>query len=217
MADSDSSSELGALLTAINNHLPFEIVSKILDYAEFWYCDQSVTLPHLPHQSPRHIVGSEHWGGSKVGAAILTSRPLSHQDISMLRRVTFSFRSKDQGWSSYRDQQGTYDGSWTWWEAGLLSSQERIQLSDTSSVARTYHLQRNRHAGKEMEDYTITLDKWHGHELFEDLCTDDSIVLMAYAQFPGWANHIDSACLQLWMADYRRVPSNGSGGVSDVS
>jgi hypothetical protein len=202
--DSEITPELGALLTAINKHLPFEIVSKILDYAELWYCDQSVTLPRLTPESLRQVVPPVHWRGSTIGKAILTSRPLSPQDISLLRRVTFSFRSK--GLRKQLGRYESYNGSWTWWEARVLSSQERMQLPDPPSVARTYHVQYNQHAGKDIEDYTIAFNKWHGHQLFEDICPDDSIVLVACARFPGWAHYIESASLQLWMADVRRAP-----------
>ena len=44
MGDSGTDPGLTSLLTAIKTLLPFEIVSKILDYAQVWYCDFSVTL-----------------------------------------------------------------------------------------------------------------------------------------------------------------------------
>jgi hypothetical protein len=84
MADSASGPELGALLTAMNNHLPFQIVSKILDYAEVWRCDFSATCQHPLDRTRRYT----------REAVILISRPLSQQDISLLRRVTFSSISK---------------------------------------------------------------------------------------------------------------------------
>ncbi|KAK4171605.1 hypothetical protein QBC36DRAFT_91426 [Triangularia setosa] len=35
------------------------------------------------------------------------------------RRIIFTIRSKDQGWGGEYDNQDTYNGSWTWFEAGL--------------------------------------------------------------------------------------------------
>ena len=35
------------------------------------------------------------------------------------RKIVFSFRSKDQGWTTQPDARGTYASSWTWFEAGL--------------------------------------------------------------------------------------------------
>ncbi|KAI1068077.1 hypothetical protein LB507_004316 [Fusarium sp. FIESC RH6] len=36
-----------------------------------------------------------------------------------VRKVVFTIRSKDQGWSSDTENRHTYNGSWTWFEAGL--------------------------------------------------------------------------------------------------
>jgi hypothetical protein len=35
------------------------------------------------------------------------------------RRIVFTIRSRDQGWGGEPDTQGTYNSSWTWFEAGL--------------------------------------------------------------------------------------------------
>ncbi|KAK3897791.1 hypothetical protein C8A05DRAFT_47704 [Staphylotrichum tortipilum] len=35
------------------------------------------------------------------------------------RRIVFTIRSHDQGWGGAPPDQGTYNGSWTWFEAGL--------------------------------------------------------------------------------------------------
>ncbi|KAL0937483.1 uncharacterized protein CTRU02_207214 [Colletotrichum truncatum] len=39
--------------------------------------------------------------------------------IHPVRKIVFKFRSRDQGWGGSYDDQGTYHGSWTWFEAGL--------------------------------------------------------------------------------------------------
>ena len=71
---------------------------------------------------------------------------------------------------------------------------------------RHYYLQANRHAGKEMEDCTVDLERGQGHELFEHLSENSTIALKACAAFPGWLNHVESARVQLWKADYQRSP-----------
>lgn len=35
------------------------------------------------------------------------------------RKIVFSMRSRDQGWSGDRANHGTYKASWTWFDAGL--------------------------------------------------------------------------------------------------
>ena len=156
---------------------------------------------------------------------LLFSRPLNYYDISTLRRVTISFTSKDQGWGSYSESHGTYEASWTWFNIALLSPAEterrwaRGPLPDESTCGlapRSYRLQYNRHAGEEMEDYTIILDKSQGHRFFEDLSENDSIALVACTRFPGWRNHVESANLQLWKADLRRIPQDRGQTVENI-
>jgi hypothetical protein len=211
MADPDSDPKLGALLTAMKNQLPFEIVSEILDYAEVWRYDFSAT-----DQQPRDR--TRPWTREAV---IIISRPLSHWDISLLRRVTFSFMSKLQVWGNYRTFLRKSEGTPGFLGAGLLSPQERMQLPDappytlrrcfSRNAPRTYHFLIN---GQHVEvggfwECNVALDRWHGHQLFENLCPDDSIVLMACGRFNRRPGCAETAKLQLGMADFRRVPSNG--------
>ncbi|KAK0730317.1 hypothetical protein B0H67DRAFT_477457 [Lasiosphaeris hirsuta] len=35
------------------------------------------------------------------------------------RKIVFTIQSRDQGWSGERQYHGTYNGSWTWFEAGI--------------------------------------------------------------------------------------------------
>lgn len=50
-------------------------------------------------------------------AAILFSPPLTARSIQLLRKVVFTFKSRDQGWSSYYADHGTYENTWTWFDA----------------------------------------------------------------------------------------------------
>ncbi|KAK0737390.1 hypothetical protein B0T21DRAFT_410844 [Apiosordaria backusii] len=45
------------------------------------------------------------------------------------RRVVFTIRSKDQGWGGSYEDQDTYRGSWTWFEAGLERWCKKTQVS----------------------------------------------------------------------------------------
>ncbi|KEY72872.1 hypothetical protein S7711_04448 [Stachybotrys chartarum IBT 7711] len=57
--------------------------------------------------------------------------PLLKQPV---RKVVFTIKSKDQGWGGQREHRGTYDGSWTWFEAGL----ERFDAAQTCDKQCTY-------------------------------------------------------------------------------
>ncbi|KAK3362590.1 hypothetical protein B0T25DRAFT_524686 [Lasiosphaeria hispida] len=56
------------------------------------------------------------------------------------RKIVFTIKSRDQGWGGERQHHGTYNGSWTWFEAGLerWSRSENYNEAepDPSSVAR---------------------------------------------------------------------------------
>ncbi|KAH7161194.1 hypothetical protein EDB81DRAFT_784041 [Dactylonectria macrodidyma] len=54
--------------------------------------------------------------------------------IRPVRKVVFSIRSADQGWGGERGNRGTYQGSWTWFEAGL----ERFDADVTCDPQCTY-------------------------------------------------------------------------------
>ncbi|UNI13589.1 hypothetical protein JDV02_000317 [Purpureocillium takamizusanense] len=54
------------------------------------------------------------------------------------RRIVFSIRGKDQGWVSQPDSQGTFDASWTWYEAGL----ERFDADQDCDSKCTYDVRR---------------------------------------------------------------------------
>ncbi|KAL9120211.1 MAG: hypothetical protein Q9187_003236 [Circinaria calcarea] len=164
----------------LSSHLPTEIVINILDLSEQWLLGYSASL----HNGGRVKIISN----SEV--VLVATPPFSRQDITHLRKVTFDFRSKDQGWCSRRDA-----GNWTWFDAALCDD------VDAADRPQKYHLQHNEQAGKEMKDYRVELRKAEHHEFFMDLRAGDRIALMGCAAFPGWVNYVESASLQLWMVD----------------
>lgn len=49
---------------------------------------------------------------------IIRTRALTEEEVRRIRRVTFEVVSHDQGWSSFHTtHQGTFEASWTWFEA----------------------------------------------------------------------------------------------------
>ncbi|KAF5680931.1 hypothetical protein FHETE_319 [Fusarium heterosporum] len=51
-----------------------------------------------------------------------------------VRKVVFTIRSKDQGWGGETENRHTYNGSWTWFEAGL----EKFDAGQTCDPVCTY-------------------------------------------------------------------------------
>lgn len=94
--------------------LPPEIILQILSDPSRWIRSAKAVL------EKRVSVSS---GTGSV--AILFSPPLTSRSIQQLRKVVFTFKSRDQGWSSFHEDHGTYENSWTWFDAmvGFLTTE----------------------------------------------------------------------------------------------
>jgi len=202
--------------------LPLEISQKILDGPENWIQTELLmvepTTDRFNGRSPsRQISPFRVSDGSEV---IIGTAPLDLHQLNSLRKIVVSFKSKDQGWSSYPTDHGTYNGSYSWWEIRLLRSVETFnaetgdtrvelmmaaspramaELRDEWKTVCTCHLQNNRHAGRGMESYTVGLD--HGSDILQSMRVGDRMVLFACARFPGWCNYVQSASMELWCRD----------------
>lgn len=202
--------------------LPPEIILQILKYPSRWNY-VSVTSPADTPQSetlPVHVAAQG--GGRPVTQVILSFPPLPAETVRRLRRIDFTFTSKDQGWSSFKDDWGTYRNSWTWFEAGVRPRTAKVEMptaiheeqedpspdandgaernySQSKDPYRRYVLQRNLHAGKTLKTYCI--QKEFDDELLQNLGEGDAIDLLACAQYPGWRNHVSDYGIRVWLYD----------------
>lgn len=62
-----------------------------------------------------------------------------------------------------------------------------------------YELHRNRHAGRNAEDYVIELGT--EHELLQRVEEGDRFALWARAVFPGWENRVHKARIEICCFD----------------
>lgn len=185
--------------------LPIEIILQILDQPSRWIRIHSVNLRAVAAQEP--LKCSSH-GAQHGDWQILVTNPVSARVAIRLRKVVYSIRSQDQGWSSYAEHHGTYDHSWTWFETSLTRFQdqdmsgEELDRSQELKVRKEqnrYALYRNRHAGREAEDYVIELGK--DHELLQRVEVGDRFALWARAMYPGWENRVHKAGIEIWGFD----------------
>ncbi|MCJ1322916.1 hypothetical protein MMC15_008266 [Xylographa vitiligo] len=96
--------EIRSTFAQLSSPLPFELITHILDLAEKWHPTLSLTMPHASAalsviQTPQRLRGDH---------ILLASLPLTRQHLSQLRKITFTMTSREQGWSSNRDDPGTY-------------------------------------------------------------------------------------------------------------
>ena len=160
--------------------LPPELAIQVLDHAGIWTSSVTKDIDHKLRCRDDSLL-------------VTQTAPLTRIGASRLRQVIFRIESRDQGWSSDQGHRGTYEHSWTWFEARVSGL--------------VYELQRNRHAGKEFERYEIRYGM--GDELVDGLGEGSVIELWMCARYPGWMNRVSSAVIDMLFMD-------GMDGVSNT-
>ncbi|KAI4171552.1 MAG: hypothetical protein LQ343_004144 [Gyalolechia ehrenbergii] len=184
--------------------LPPEIILQILSHPTRWL---------LTHSKSTYDIDV-----SDQEIPIITLPPVTTNEIQLLRRLIFRFRSKDQGFSWDRQNHGTYGGSWTWFEA-VLTGDRDVNVSGSQAVThdnprnasdlnvrKKWELQRNRHAGTQFEDYEIVFEHRDARmtELKAAMKEGDVVELRACARYGAWMNHVEEATVELWCLDNLR-------------
>jgi len=115
----------------------------------------------------------------------LTSKPIPSG--KKLTKVVITVVSKDQGWSNFPEDHGTYRGSWTWFELSVGSSSEVPGEKWRGEVVR------NLHAHGDFKKHTIEIsDKG----LYEKAESGDVLTVWAHAQFGGWKNTVKKVTIR---------------------
>lgn len=120
----------------------------------------------------------------------LTSRPIPRG--KRLENVVITVVSKDQGWSSYAPDKGTYRNSHTWFEVSVGSALEGSEEKWRGEVAR------NLRAHDVFKEHTVEIsDK----ELYEKAESGDVLTVWALAIYPGWENTVKTVEIWLCLVD----------------
>ncbi|QDS73669.1 hypothetical protein FKW77_002689 [Venturia effusa] len=205
--------------------LPVELVAPILNHAEYW-----MRTAYGRHES---ISVAQDFGGRGGDEEYLRTAPIGDDGLTGLkpvRKVVFAVESRDQGWSSYPDDHGTYRGSWTWFEARRIDSsaleagegqgrredeEEEQELhpendardpAEISSRVEGREILRNIHAGKNWHRHVISWaadDEGEDGEWVRGLKRGDAIILSAHARFPAWTNRVRNAKIAVYTAAIR--------------
>lgn len=123
-------------------------IPPILDFADHWF--KSSVRRDWKITVIRNDMG-QNSQGQKEGLRYLSSAPIGSQHLSELhpvRKVVFTITSKDQGWSSSPGSHGTYENSWTWFEAVV---RDKIHEPGEGKI-----IVRNVHAGQEYKTHVVT-------------------------------------------------------------
>jgi len=208
----------------LRQKLPGDLVPIILDYAELW--DFAVVACSAGPAEIRESYAGE------LQAAVIIPKTIP---TGALRRVRFVMVSKDQGWSSYPVDHGTYRGSWTWFEAGVRGldpSNTEDQATIHKPFQRLYSMPEpeqqklcianpefykygskpivtNIHAGKDWKTHIVEWVANHEDEdvqkIFKELRGGHRIEISAHARFSGWCNHIKLVVIEVEYAVVRKM------------
>jgi hypothetical protein len=198
----------------LRQKLPAELVPAILDYAECWFKTTSIMERDIQVTEYDLIKRDDGNGGTRdEGVRYLFTDPIGMEGLSGLhpvRRVVFTIESNDQGQSWDRDWHGTYDHSWTWFEAVVSNFDEeddaplregkRILCNLHASRAPMRHVVEWDHADEERK---YPFSEGGDAEWVERLVRGQRIGITAWARFPGWTNSVQSAKIEVYTAAVR--------------
>ena len=159
--------------------LPPELITQILDLAGYW------TLSRVTRSDPSYARYTD------ANVRFLRSLPIQGGEFTHpLRRVVISTDSKDQGWSSYPETQGTREGSWTWFELSLDDGGTDDEMVRVEVV-------RNIHAGQRFEKHRAVIED---ERILKQAKKGDRLSVWARAMYPGWVNSVRSVDIEVWSA-----------------
>lgn len=159
-----SSGAIVLAFAALKQRVPPEIAREILVFAKY-YSVQSTQLPAARRLHDNRV-------------PILASPALTPRQRRQVVGVSLVIRSHDQGWSSYPENRGSRDNSWTWFS---------LEECDGTDLAK--RLATNLHAVSTTQRYAF--DWYAGDEVVARIRNGETIDLWACARFPGWANHVE--------------------------
>ncbi|KAG7441458.1 uncharacterized protein BT62DRAFT_478816 [Guyanagaster necrorhizus] len=108
-----SDDEVISVKRTLNNYLPVEIIDDILDFAQYWSCIRE--RRRIQVRAAAVPTGETF---PKADWCYIVSPPVP-QDAKV-RSVKFVIESCDQGYGGEPEHRGTYEGSWTWFEAAII-------------------------------------------------------------------------------------------------
>ncbi|ORY64623.1 hypothetical protein BCR35DRAFT_308725 [Leucosporidium creatinivorum] len=167
--------------------LPTELAISILEAAEYWPVETTV--------STRHIVVRAGVTGNLTSSTILVSSPLPRgSTLHSLRRIRITIESRDQGFSSFPEHHNTREGSSSFFEVALVRPTDHVPQTYAVVHKDTpffYNLHAVRHYTSHTESLTL------GNPVVDEAQPNDRIVVYAAAQYPMWINDVKSCRLAL--------------------
>ncbi|KAF9496883.1 hypothetical protein BDN71DRAFT_1547683 [Pleurotus eryngii] len=194
---------------------PRELLDHILDLAQYWPAIVTSNAEEV-HISANSRVCVEQ---TVLTAHFAPNVPSSDWlNPPKAKLVKFTIQSQDQGWggSHHLLCLGSYKGCWSWFEASILRPDEDTSIYSEISVNgnQRFHVQNNMHVSRNYDIHEIewTEDgsgedndrgghggtgRGAGRGFVKALRPGDKVSLIAMAQYPGWANKVSYAHIEV--------------------
>lgn len=167
----------------LRTRLPSELVLEILDFAQYW-------LRSYVYRDDR-INYTENECHDRT--AYLTSDPIRGNRFPV-QQINIHIWSRDQGWSNYLEDHGTFRNSWTWCELDI----DRPLGRDDISKQEDLRLATNVHAGRAVHHHQVEYRKDQNLHWMQSLEAGDRISIVPRARFPGWRNIMEKAVIEIY-------------------
>jgi hypothetical protein len=181
-----------AIYKEICRKLPAEIASKVVEEGGLWEARSCFVTSG--QNNSEHEIGHCPRFVQNNSLPMLYSNEIDGSLQNPLRRIIVKTVSQDQGWSSYHQQWGTHENSWTWFDITLERLQTGVDGVDWKEIVRR-KLWSNIHASREMVTHVGALER--GDEIVDRAIKGDRLVVWACARFPGWRCETDR--LDMWV------------------
>ncbi|OGM47234.1 hypothetical protein ABOM_003929 [Aspergillus bombycis] len=176
-----------SVFTALKEWLPAEIVLEVLDYAEYWLLSRVARADEMQYEE-RDCRGQTPY---------LISAPIQGERHPV-QKIQITVWSHDQGWSSYPQDHGSFNNSWTWFDLGIARPPGRDDISKNANL----RLATNVHASKKTVCHEITYRSDQNLWWVRNLQAGDRISIIPRALFPGWRNFVEKACIEIYTTPF---------------
>jgi hypothetical protein len=180
--DSDDAFEA---LRILKQRLPPELVLQILDFAQYWVLSQA-SREHMCIYAERDCRDRNPY---------VISEPVP-DGRSPIRKIHIDIWSHDQGWSSYREDHGTYRNSWTWFDLGIERPPEREEEDEFKDL--DVRLATNMHASDVSQHHRVVYRAEDNLPWMRNLRAGDRISIIPRALYPGWKNFVEKASIEIY-------------------
>lgn len=190
----------------LRQKLVADVIPPIMNHAGFFERHASST-----GEIKRSLVVSERWSPRMIFLTppIRSSARIQHP----VKKVAFLIKSHDQGWRSDPNA-----ASSTWFTAGIDPARddsrndskdaqgESAETANTNDkfMYRERQILRNEPASKEFRthivEWSVDSENDEEQQWVSGLRNGDQIAVRAWAQFPGWQNHVGSISVVIYTA-----------------